>query len=103
MERFCELAFFYGVPPDRLLGEALEASAPVGRTRLVVDLTQLSAIDAPEIETLADFLHQVRSQRHDLLSDVISLRSGDLEAMALAAGKEPRVLLSRVRRALRGL
>ena len=39
--RFCELADFYGVPPERLLARALEILGPEARPERVLDLARL--------------------------------------------------------------
>jgi transcriptional regulator with XRE-family HTH domain len=41
LARFCELADFYGVPPERLLTRALELLGPEARPQRVLDLTRL--------------------------------------------------------------
>src|SRR6266550_9143207 len=47
IDRFCELAVLYGVSPDRLLAEALDALYEHERPELV-DLTALEAVDEPD-------------------------------------------------------
>jgi transcriptional regulator with XRE-family HTH domain len=102
LERFTELARLYGTPADRLLGEVLEMADPQGRAEIVIDLTRLALLDEAEVRAVAEFIHNVRTKRGDYLTDVVSLRSGDVEALALRSGVAPRDLLSRLRPALRG-
>jgi transcriptional regulator with XRE-family HTH domain len=101
LERFCDLAALYGILPDRLMAHALELLDPEGRQSIVLDLGHLSIIRSPERRLIAEFVHEVRDRRHDLLSDVITLRSSDVQTKALLAGLKPRALLARLRPALR--
>jgi transcriptional regulator with XRE-family HTH domain len=99
--RFCALAAIYGVPADRLLARTLEHASPAGRCELVIDLTKLSLIGTEQAHLVAQFIHRVRAQREDYLSDVVTLRSGDLDALALAAQVRPDALLESLGPALR--
>jgi transcriptional regulator with XRE-family HTH domain len=101
LERFSALASLYNVAPDRLLSEALALVDPAGRRSVVIDLSRLTSVPAPEREYLAEFVHQVRDRRRDLLTDVITLRSGDVHAMALSVGLGSDELLARLRPAVR--
>ena len=52
LARFCEMADFYGVPPERLLGRALELLGPDARPLRVLDLARLERQEAeasPEV------------------------------------------------------
>jgi transcriptional regulator with XRE-family HTH domain len=102
LERFTELARLYGVPADRLLAELLSRTEPHGRTEIVIDLNRLALLDEGEVRAVAEFVHNLRTKRGDYFSEVISLRSGDVEALALSSGLSPRDLMSRLRPALRG-
>jgi transcriptional regulator with XRE-family HTH domain len=101
LERFTELAQLYGVPADRLLGDLLARTNPEGRVDIVIDLNRLALLDEREVRAVAKFVHNVRTERGDSLTDVVSLRSGDVEALALSSGVAPRELLSKLRPALR--
>ena len=101
LARFVELANFYGVPPDRLLGEVLAEIAPEARTEVVIDVNKLTLILGEEGRAVAEFVHRVKMQRGDYLTDVITLRSGDLEALSLATGESPPALLRKLRPAIR--
>jgi transcriptional regulator with XRE-family HTH domain len=103
LERFCDLAALYSILPDRLIALALELLDPEGRQSLVLDLTRLSNIPSPERRLIAEFVHRIRDRRNDLLSDLITLRSSDLQTMALLAGLRPRALLARLRPAVRSV
>jgi transcriptional regulator with XRE-family HTH domain len=97
LERFWELAAIYGLPADRLLAEALRRLDPRGRESVVVDLNRLPLLDEPPRRLVAEYLHSMRDRRGDLVTDVITLRSGDVEEMALSADVPIRTLLSRLR------
>src|SRR5438309_276528 len=57
LERFCDLAVVYGIPPDRLLAEVLGQLEPEGREEVVIDLNRLSLVEESERGPLAEFLH----------------------------------------------
>lgn len=101
LSRFCELAALYGVPPDRLLSRTLEQASPAGREELIIDLNKLPLIPDGQAGMVAEFIHRIRSQRKDYLSDVITLRSGDIDALALSAQLKPDDLLASLRPAVR--
>ena len=94
LERFCELATLYGVPPDRLLSDALARLQPAGREEVVIDLTKLDALEEGDRTPIAEFLYQVKAMRRDYLSDVVTLRAGDVEALALERRIQPSRLLT---------
>jgi transcriptional regulator with XRE-family HTH domain len=101
LSRFAELANFYGVPPDRLLAEVMAELTPEARGQIVIDVNKLTLILGDEGRTVAEYVHRVKMQRGDYLTDVITLRSGDLEALSLATGDNPATLLRKLRPALR--
>jgi transcriptional regulator with XRE-family HTH domain len=101
LERFVELARFYGMPADRLLADALAGLEPDGRGKLVIDLTRLSAIAEEDQRTVSEFVNRVRAQRGDYVGETLTLRSGDVEAMALEARTKPKRLLASLRPATR--
>ncbi len=99
--RFCELARLYGTAPDQLLSEALDMVNNTGRQNLVIDLNRLSLLEPGEGRRVAGFVHRLRGRRGDLLGEVISLRTGDLEVLAHEAGLAPTELLEHLRPILR--
>ncbi len=101
LERFAALARFYGVPPDRLLAEAVSGIEPDGRGKVVIDLTRLSSIAEEDQRTVSEFVNRVRAQRGDYVGETLTLRSGDVEAMALASQVRPKRLLASLRPAVR--
>lgn len=101
VSRFCALAALYGVPPDRLLSRTLEQASPAGREELIIDLNKLPLIADDLARMVAEFIHRIRAERKDYLSDVITLRSGDIDALALSAQLKPDDLLASLRPAVR--
>lgn len=99
--RFWELARLYGLPADRLLAEAAESLEPLGRKEVVIDLNRLSLLPEPARAMVAGFAHEIRARRGDYLSDVVTLRSGDLEPISHELGIRPPTLLRRLNPALR--
>jgi transcriptional regulator with XRE-family HTH domain len=99
LDKFCSLAEIYGVPADRLLGDVLDRLHPDGRRRVVVDLNALAELgdtDGRQWEgarSLGRFVHAIRSRRGDFLTNVVSLRAGDLESFSMKLGIPPETLL----------
>jgi transcriptional regulator with XRE-family HTH domain len=100
LERFCDLAELYGVPADRLLAQVLARVKPEGRVEVVVDLTQLELLPGEEPRITAELVDRVRRQRGDLTGAQVTLRAGDLEALALASKLAPGDLVRRLQPAL---
>ena len=84
LERFCDMAALYGIPPDRLLADVLDRLRPEGRAEVVIDLTRLELLPGEEPRRAAELVERVRQQRGSEPGDLISLRAGDLEALAMA-------------------
>jgi transcriptional regulator with XRE-family HTH domain len=101
LERFEELSRVYGIPADRLLGEVMDRLEPEGRGRVVLDLNRLPLLDARERELVSRFISGVRAQRGSFLGDVITLRSGDMEVLAMEAEVAPATLVRRLTPAIR--
>jgi transcriptional regulator with XRE-family HTH domain len=101
VERFLDLANLYGISADRLLGEVLERLMPEGRTEIIVDLTQLELLPGEEPRLAAELVERVRRERGGETGNLVSLRAGDLEALALASRLEPGELIRRLERAIR--
>ncbi|HZD18533.1 MAG TPA: helix-turn-helix transcriptional regulator [Actinomycetota bacterium] len=100
LERFCELARVYGTPPDALLSDVLRRLDPEGRRELRVNLNRLSLVPDRARRVLARTIERVRAQREDYLSDVITLREGDLEVVAHVLGRGPAGVLEEIRPAI---
>lgn len=101
LERFCALASFYGVLPDRLLSRVLRRLDPEGRRELLVDLTRLKADASEEARLLRELVRDVQAARGDHGADVITFRSGDLQVLVVASGKEPAQLLEALKESVR--
>jgi transcriptional regulator with XRE-family HTH domain len=93
LERFCELAALYGLAPEELLTRVLDERSRGSRRSVVIDLFRLEQVQGEPGRILARFVHEVRTRRGDLRSNVISLRMGDIEALALGSGQRPADLL----------
>jgi transcriptional regulator with XRE-family HTH domain len=99
--RLCELAEVYGTPADRLLGEVLDGLDPVGRKEVIIDLTRLARVETDNMAPVAEFIHEVRTQRADYLADVITLRAGDLQELSMRTHYSPEALLEKLSPAIR--
>ena len=106
LERFVALANLYGVAADELLGEILAHMSPMGRSPVIIDLNALAALGeqddmvSGEARAVGEFVHSIRAQRGDYLTSVVSLRSGDVEALSRSLGVPSETLLRRFRAAL---
>lgn len=101
LERFIQLAAVYGIPADQLLAQALDRVTPEERMEVVLDLSQLEVLEGPERGAAAAHVARVREWRDDPASDVMTLRSGDIQAIASAARVSPQLLLDRLGPAVR--
>jgi transcriptional regulator with XRE-family HTH domain len=100
LERFTELSSVYGVPADRLLGQVLDQIDPEGRVEVVVDVTQLDLLPGEEPKLAADLVGRVVTLRGEHPGASVSLRSGDLEQLALASRLTAGELVRRLEPAL---
>jgi transcriptional regulator with XRE-family HTH domain len=101
LARFCELAETYGIPADRMLAEVFARLDPAGRQEIAIDLNLLTLIPGEEGKVVAEFVHRLKSKRGDYMTDVITLRAGDIEAISLASSQTPNTLLRTIQPALR--
>jgi transcriptional regulator with XRE-family HTH domain len=99
--RLLELTSVYGIPADRVLAEVLEEMDGDGRSELVIDLRRLELVEERPRGVVEEFLQLVQEQRGDRTTDVLTLRSGDLQVMAGTSGLAPDDLLSRLKPALK--
>ena len=102
IDRFCGLAQIYGVPADRLLADILNRASPEVRQELTINVPSLSLVREEIARPAAELIHRVKEQRGDYMSEVITLRSGDLEALAFVTRSNPRSLISTLRPAVVG-
>lgn len=93
--RLAELANFYGVPLHDLLPGSREPAGGGGQPttggqeadqRIILDLTRLDE-KAPGLKPVARFVDHVRSRRGDHNGRIMTLRGGDVETVAMAAGR----------------
>lgn len=85
LERFILLCQLYDVPPDRLLAEILRATE--GRPEAQIDLTTLESLGSAEGALVSGFVRQVSSLRREPPTEAVSLRAGDVAALATASGR----------------
>jgi hypothetical protein len=70
-----------------------EILQPLGRKEIIIDLTRLGLLAEPARATVAGYAHGIRAKRGGYVSDVVTLRSGDLEPMSYELGIRPTTLL----------
>jgi transcriptional regulator with XRE-family HTH domain len=92
LDRFCVLGILYGLPPDRMLSLVLERLDPGGRRPFKIDLGSLELLREQGAQTLRDYVHDVIEVRKDHETEVVTLRSGDVEALNLLGVKSPALL-----------
>lgn len=87
--RLQRLARFYRVPVSQLLpvddraeGMAATDTPDRGREKLIIDLTRLDELPAPEGELLGRFLGMIQVQRQDFNGRMLTIRADDLRAVA---------------------
>jgi transcriptional regulator with XRE-family HTH domain len=97
LQRFCELAEFYGAQPDRLLAEVLRRQR--GDADVVVDLPALERLAGQEAKTVAAFAKEVQALRGDTAPHV-RLRIGDLQVLSAGLGRREVDLRESIRRSL---
>ncbi|MGH2712025.1 MAG: helix-turn-helix domain-containing protein [Actinomycetota bacterium] len=97
----CELSALYGIPPDRVLADALSLRGSESQVEVVIDLNRLPGLEGEDGRILTEFVGQVRALRGDVGSDVITLRAGDMEILASAIGSDSMELLKRIRPTLK--
>lgn len=88
------------MPADRLLADVLRRAEPDARREVRIDLTRLSLIPDEPRRVLTQLIDRVRAQREDYISDVITLRAGDVQVVAHTLGRSPRRVLERIRPAI---
>ena len=86
MPKLAQLAAFYGVPVSDLLPTSRTDEHVSDDERVVLDLTRLDETDPP-LAAVARFVAHVRRQRGDHNGQILTLRGGDLETIALATDR----------------
>jgi BldD-like DNA-binding protein len=84
-----------------MLAEVFARLDPAGRQEIAIDLNLLTLIPGEEGKVVAEFVHRLKSQRGDYMTDVITLRAGDIEAISLASSQTPITLLRTIQPAVR--
>ncbi len=87
LSRLGELAQILNVDVEYLLG--IEPSEKIARTSIVIDLRALSKpnLDNPDwLAQLINFTSRIAKERSDWNGELLSLREGDLLAMAYTIG-----------------
>lgn len=97
LDRFCLLAAFYATPADRMLAAVLEEVNPEGREQLVIDLNELAQLQSSDAEWVGEYIQNLLTERGDLGSDVVTLRSGDVEALGLLGGIRSPAVIEKLR------
>ena len=100
VRRFVELALLYGFGPDQLLRDALERTSGSEPRPIVLDLTRLGTLPSEPGITIGRLAQEIKTQRGDYVSDVLSLRRGDLEVWAANMGTTPQDLAERLHQVL---
>jgi transcriptional regulator with XRE-family HTH domain len=89
--RLQRLARIYDVPVDQLLpddgGQQRRASLDKG-TKVAIDLTRLSRMHGEQYALLARYLRLIQVQRQDFNGKVLTVRNGDMMAIASLLGIE---------------
>ena len=99
VERFVLLADLYGIRPARLMAQISQRVE--GRPPIVVGIGTAQAIGGVEGAVLAGFVQEVVALRRQPAPEVISLRDGDFEVLATAAGSRLEEFMQAVEPALR--
>jgi transcriptional regulator with XRE-family HTH domain len=100
LERFFELARQYGIPADRLLAQVMDRLAPDERTEVVLDLNLLELLPGEEPRLATELVRRAGRQRGHRVSEVLNLRAGDFQALAVESGVDPETLRRRLDPAL---
>jgi transcriptional regulator with XRE-family HTH domain len=99
VERFLLLADIYRIPAARLMAQI--SRRVEGRPPIMVDIRNAYSIGGVEGAVLAGFVHEVIALRQQQATEAISLRDGDLEVLATAAGRQVEEFMEAIEPALR--
>jgi transcriptional regulator with XRE-family HTH domain len=84
-ERFFQLTALYDISPSRLFAEVTRRVE--GRASVRIDVERVKRLGGVEAGILDGFIRNVFLLRRQPVADTISLRNGDLEVLATAAGR----------------
>lgn len=99
LQRFCQLAALYRIPPELLLSRTLYAAGESGGTPLTREM--LDDVDPRVATIIRGFIHDMRLLRQEPAVDAISIRGGDLEILASASERRVEDFLSALETARR--
>jgi transcriptional regulator with XRE-family HTH domain len=91
--RFVELSYAIGIAPEELLAQVLDDASPRARRPLTIDLTRLHGTEPTVRDAVAGFAQHMKVRRSDFLTDVLTLRAGDLVVVANQAHVSPGELM----------
>jgi transcriptional regulator with XRE-family HTH domain len=115
--RLKQLARLYDLPLDQLLPHDVTGVEPAGSNKaatdhsgaadraaahddgspkITIDLTKLNSVTGPEREPLRRFLSMIQLKRQDFNSKRITIRIGDLHAIAYLFGVAPEAMVHRL-------
>jgi transcriptional regulator with XRE-family HTH domain len=98
LERFCGLAEFYGMRPDRILSQILWRLR--GGPEPTIDRRRLPDLPDAEAGAVTNFIDEVRQLRGDSEEETIAIRIQDLEVLATVSGQQLDTFLKHLRPAL---
>jgi transcriptional regulator with XRE-family HTH domain len=98
-ERFFQLTSLYEISPSRLFAEVTRRVE--GRPSVLIDVERVKSLNGVEAGILDGFIRNVFLLRRQPVADTISLRTGDLEVLATAAGRLAREFEEAIEPALR--
>jgi len=90
--RLHQISTLYNLPVSELLPEEGASERPLRPPRLAVDLARLRALPTKQASILARYVSQLQRSRGDFDTDVITLRTEDLDQLAAAYRTTPEML-----------
>jgi len=85
VDRLFRLTALYRVSPVRLIADVLRRIE--GREPIRVDVSKVRSLGGPEAGILEGFIRNVVMLRDQPMTDVVTLRDGDLDVLATATGR----------------
>lgn len=97
VHQLSELAGFYGVPVSALLPSEDQLPPRERRPRTVLNLEKLSEAPPDSSALVRRWVAQIQRQRDDYAGRVLSIRDGDVRALALLHDTTPQEFAERLR------
>jgi transcriptional regulator with XRE-family HTH domain len=97
VHQLSELAGFYGVPVSALLPNEDSLPPRERRPRTVLNLERLASAPPDSSALVRRWVSQIQRQRDDYAGRVLSIREGDLRALALLHDTTPQEFSERLR------